>query len=76
MSQLNTLPQNGSAGFSNQNFIGKIGGTISKINNGFEKQIYLHKFLSWAKCYVLKIETKIDKLLHNIRKKSQKTNKK
>ena len=35
----------------------------------FEKQIYLHKLLSWIKVMTLRVETKIDVLLHKIRKK-------
>lgn len=42
------------------------------------KQKLLHKLLSWIKCLTMKIETRIDALLHGIRKtaKEQKLNKK
>ena len=43
-----------------------------KIKGIFPKQIVLHKILSWIKILTLKIETKIDKLLHIVRKKAQK----
>ena len=43
-----------------------------KIKEVFPKQIVLQKILSWIKILTLKIETKIDKLLHIVRKKAQK----
>ena len=33
--------------------------------------ILLHKFLSWLKCRVIKIETLIDDVLHGLRKKAK-----
>ena len=43
-----------------------------KIKGIFPKQIVLQKILSWIKILTLKIETKIDKLLHIVRKKALK----
>ena len=40
-----------------------------------EKQIFMHKFLSWTKVMTLKIETRIDALLQKIRKKAQQVDK-
>jgi len=40
-----------------------------------EKQIFLHKLLSWIKCLTIKIEVKVDNWLHSIRKKAQKIDK-
>ena|SRR5581483_4206535 len=37
----------------------------------FEKQIPLHKFLSFLKVLILKTERRVDHWLHGIRKKSQ-----
>jgi len=69
---LNTLPKNGDTGLREINFVAKIESKIKKFFLFFEKQIFLHKFLSWVKVLTLKLETKIDKLLHSIRKKAQK----
>ena len=73
---LTTLPQNGNIDFRNLKIISKIENKIKNIFLIFEKQIWLHKFLSWVKCLILKIEVKIDHLLHNIRKKAQEKKKK
>ena len=48
---------------------------IKEILISFEKQILLHKFLSWVKVMTLKAETKIDSSLHKIRKKAQQIDK-
>jgi hypothetical protein len=68
---LNTLPQNGKIDFRNNRHFSKIENKIKSIFLVFEKQILLHKLLSWIKCIILKTEVKIDHLLHNIRKKAQ-----
>ena len=65
------LPQNGKIGLRNHKFILNIEEKIKNILLSFEKQIILHKILSWLKCLVLKIETQIDHLLHGIRKKAK-----
>ena len=68
---LRTLPQNGNAGIRDHHIILNIENRIKGIMLAFEKQIFLHKFLSWMKIMILKIETKIDHSLHNIRRKAQ-----
>jgi hypothetical protein len=68
---LNLLPQTGSAGIRDHHIILNIENKIKNILISFEKQIFLHKFLSWVKVMTLKIETRVDHLLHNIRKKAQ-----
>jgi hypothetical protein len=73
---LNSFPQNGSAGIRKHQIILDAEHNIKEIFIGFEKQIYLHKLLSWVKVMTLKIETKVDYYLHNIRKKSQQVDKK
>ena len=68
---LNSLPQNGSVGIKKHQVILNIENKIREIIVSFEKQIFLHKFLSWVKIMILKIETKIDVLLHKVRKRAQ-----
>jgi len=63
------LPQNGTTGIKEHRIFLSIEERIKKIFNIFEKQIILHKILSFAKVIILKTETKIDHLLHKIRKK-------
>jgi len=72
---LNTLPQNGSVGIKKHRIISDVENKIKELSVFFKKQIFLHKFLSWVKVMTLKIETKIDVLLHKIRKKSQQIDK-
>ena len=68
---LNSLPQNGNAGIRNHHFILNAENKIKGFFVYFEKQIFLHKFLSWVKVMTMKIETRIDVVLHKIRKKAQ-----
>ena len=68
---LNNLPQNGTTGLRKHYYILEVEQRIKNVFNFFEKQIYLHKILSWVKIITLKIEVKTDQLLHNIRKKAQ-----
>ena len=72
---LNSLPQNGSTGIRKHQIILNIENKIKDILVFFEKQIFLHKFLSWVKVMTLKIETRVDVLLHKIRKKAQQVDK-
>lgn len=65
------LPQNGDIGFRSHKFVLALEQELKKVYYLFEKQIILHKILSYAKVLVLKIETQIDKLLHGIRKKAK-----
>ena len=73
---LNSLPQNGGSGIKNHQIVLNVENKIKEVSVLFEKQIFLHKFLSWVKCTTLKIETKVDALLHNIRRKAQQKGKK
>lgn len=72
---LNTLPRNGNAGIRDHHYILNIENKIKGWILAFEKQIYLHKLLSWVKVITLRLETKVDNSLHNIRKKAQKIDK-
>lgn len=69
--ELNSLPQIGSAGIREHHIILNIEAKIKGFLSLIEKQIFLHKLLSWVKVMTLKIETKVDKLLHKIRNKNQ-----
>lgn len=51
-----------------QNFLMATEDKIKDIYLVFFKQKLLHKLLSWLKIMTLKVETKIDSLLHGIRK--------
>ncbi len=73
---LATLPQNGGSKGRKNKFILSIENRVQKISVFFEKQIFLHKFLLWIKIIVVKIETKIDSLLHKVRRRAQEVSKK
>ncbi len=68
------LPQNGGV-FEKGKIASKTEEKIKFVYDLFKKQILLHKFLSWVKCLTLRIETRIDSLLHKIRKKAQQAGK-
>ena len=73
---LNELSQNGHHGFKKPEFILKIEKKVKDTHfHLFEKQMFLHKLLSKTKVWILKTETKIDTLLHGIRKKAQELDK-
>jgi len=70
------LPHNGHHGFKKSKFIANIEKKIRNTHfHFFEKQMLLHKILSWVKVWTLRVETKIDTLLHGIRKKAQELDK-
>jgi len=70
------LPQDGHHGLKKHKIILTTEKKIKDFHfNFFKKQIYLHKFLLIVKVLTLKIETKIDALLHGIRKKAQQLDK-
>jgi hypothetical protein len=71
MPALNSLPQHGSLGIKKSKIVLSIENRVKEVFVYFEKQIFLHKFLSWAKVMTMKIETRVDVLLHKIRKKAQ-----
>ena len=73
---LNSLPQNGTTGIRKHRIILDIENKFKEILLSFEKQIYFHKFLSFIKVLTLKIETRVDIMLHRIRKKAQQIDKK
>jgi len=75
MSDLVKLPQNDQGAFFGGVATSKIQNKIDAIFLVFRRQIFLHKFLSWVKVMTMKIEVKIDNLLHGIRKKAQKIDK-
>lgn len=67
------LPRNGHHGFKKPKFVSrwekKLKDTHFKV---FKKQVVLHKLLSKAKVWILKMENQIDNRLHGIRKNNQK----
>jgi len=72
---LNSLPHNGNVGIKKHHIILNAESKIKNILIYFEKQIFLHKILSWIKVMTLRIETRVDILLHRIRKKAQQIDK-
>ena len=71
-----SLPRNGHHGFKKPQFIARIEKKIKAHHfHFFEKQMLLHKILSFTKVWTLKIETHIDAVLHGIRKKAQELDK-
>ena len=69
---LNAFPQNGTTGIRKHHYILEIEHKIKDVLISFEKQIFLHKFLSWVKIMTLKIEIRVDHLLQKIRSRAQK----
>lgn len=72
---LNNLPYSSDIGSEGRTVFGDFGNRVKSFFAVFEKQILMHKFLSWVKVMTLKIETKVDHLLHKIRKKAQQIDK-
>jgi len=72
MPALAKLPQNGRSGIQKHQLIVKIEEKAEQMLVYFKRQIILHKLLSKAKCWILKLEVRIDHLLHKIRKNAQK----
>jgi len=68
---LHSLPQTGTAGIREHKVVVTIESKVKTFLNFFEKQIFLHKFLSWVKVMAIKVETRIDETLRKIRKKAQ-----
>lgn len=65
---LSTLPK---AGVRRSKIISGVEDKFKKSISFFSDGILLHKFLSWLKCRVIKIETLIDSALHGIRTKAK-----
>jgi len=72
---LSSLPKNGTTGIKEHHYFLHVEKKVKDLFLFFEKQILLHKALSFVKIMVLKAETKIDHLLHKIRKNAQKIDK-
>jgi len=72
MPALSSLPQNGTTGIKKHKIILDIENKFKDFILFFKNQIFFHKLLSWIKVITLKIETRVDHLLHKIRKKAQK----
>ncbi len=76
ISVLVVLPQDGSVKGYKGKFMLAVESKAKEFFIFFEKQIFLHKFLLWIKIMVVKVETKIDQLLHKVRRRAQEVNKK
>ena len=72
---LHSLPINETSGIREHHIILNLENKIKGVLLAIEKQIFFHKFLSWVKVMTLKVETKVDKSLHKIRKKAQQVDK-
>ena len=71
------LPKNGHHGIKKPELVANAENKVKDFYfHFFEKQILLQKILSFAKVSILKIENKIDILLHGVRKKNQEATKK
>ncbi len=71
------LPHNGSLGFKKHKLIARLEQKIKHHHfHLFQKQMLLHRILSFSKVWTLKIETKIDQLLQGIRKNAQELDRK
>jgi len=69
---LNELPKNGHHGIKKPELVLNAENKVRDFYfHFFKKQMLLHKILSFAKISILKIENKIDSLLHGVRKKTQ-----
>jgi hypothetical protein len=68
---LKALPYNGTTGIKKHHVILDVENRIKEIAVYFQKQILLHKILSWVKVMILRTETKVDVYLHKIRKNAQ-----
>jgi len=76
LNDLNALPKNADYGIKKHRIILDIEDKTREIFFIIEKQIYLHKFLFWVKSIILRLESRIDYFLQNIRKKAQQVDKK
>lgn len=71
------LPEKGSSGLKENALVSNVEKKVKAFHfNFFQKQVFLHKLLSYIKVLILKTETKIDVLLHRVRKKAQEADKK
>jgi len=71
-----SLPQNGTTGIKKHHIILETEEKIKEFIVYVQKQILLHKLLSWIKVMILKIERRVDNMLHGIRKKAQQVDRK
>lgn len=63
------LPHHGTTGLRKHRLVIDYQEKVKNILEAFEKQVFLHKLLSWVKIMTLRIEVKVDHLLHDIRRK-------
>ena len=71
------LPKTGSHAFKKHDLVAKVEGKVKDLHfHFFSKQMLAHRVLSFIKIWTLKAETKLDHLLHGIRKNAQEMDKK
>lgn len=70
-SVLRALPKNSKRVFKSIKLVSVIDSKVQNLLAFFFDGVLLHKFLSWAKCRIIQIETWIDALLHGLRKKNK-----
>lgn len=70
MPEVSLLPQNQGVGIREHKIFLGFENRLKGFINFFQKQIFFHKLLSWVKVITLKIEVRVDKMLHKIRKKN------
>lgn len=68
---VSTMPKNGTSGIKKHKIVSSTEDKIKQFISLFSDGIILHKFLSWAKCKVIKMETWLDGILSGIRKKAK-----
>ena len=77
MPALAELPHDGHHGFKKPEVVAKLQKKITEHHfHFFKKQMLLHKILSKTRILILKLERRIDVMLHGIRKNAQELDKK
>ena len=71
MSVISNLSKNGKTGFKKYQFIINIENKAKEVLEYFDHISFIHKIVSLIKILVLRMEVKIDNLLHNIRKEAK-----
>lgn len=72
MPEVAQMPQNGGSGLRSHRWIAAAEEKARELAESFDKNVWMHRVLSWVKVLILKVEVQIDHLLHGVRKKAQK----
>lgn len=68
---LMNLPVNGKTSFKKYAFVEKFGHKTKEILEYFDHIAFIHKIVSLIKILVLKIEVKVDTILHSLRREAK-----